>query len=123
MMPTRRGAPNADDRRRRSRAGRWRRPHTEDRAASKRSRVRVCVGDLLVPDSPASTDEDILNLGGVYGDKDAGDPVEYDHLRLVLTGNVVEMKVFNRGITLLMTEDEKVKRIRRTLFKLDERKA
>lgn len=67
-------------------------------------------------------EEDILNLGGVYGDKDAGDPVEYDHLRLVLTDNVVEIEVFNRGIRLLMTDDEKVKRIQRVLCKLDDMK-
>ena len=65
--------------------------------------------------------EDILNLGGVYGDKDAGDPVEYDHLRLVLTDDVVEIEVFNRGITLFMTDDQKVKSIHRVLCKLDER--
>ncbi len=67
-------------------------------------------------------EEDILNLGGVYGDKDAGDPVEYDHLRLILTDDVVEIEFFNRGITLFMTDDEKVKRIHRVLCKLDERK-
>lgn len=64
---------------------------------------------------------DILNLGGIYGDKDAGDPVEYDHLRLVLTDYVVDIEVFNRGITLFMTDDEKVKRIHRVLCKIDER--
>jgi len=67
-------------------------------------------------------EEDILNLGGVYGNKDAGDPVEYDHLRLVLTDDVVEIEVFNRGITLFTTGDEKVKRIHRVLCKLDDRK-
>jgi len=66
-------------------------------------------------------EEDILNLGGVYGDKDAGDPVEYDHLRLVLTDDVVEIEVFNRGITLFTTDNEKVKRIHRVLCKLDDR--
>ena len=63
-------------------------------------------------------EEDIRNLGGVYGDKDVGDPVEYDHLRLILTDDVVEIEVFNRGITLFMTDDEKVKRIHRVLCKL-----
>ena len=67
-------------------------------------------------------DEGMLNLGGFYGDKDVGDPVEYEHLRLVQTSDVVEMKVFNRGISLLMTEDEKVKRTHRVLRKVDERK-
>ncbi|MFW6107030.1 MAG: hypothetical protein ACOC8H_02625 [bacterium] len=64
--------------------------------------------------------EDLLNLGGVYGDKNAGDPVEYDHLRLILTDDVVEIEFFNRGITLFMTDDEKVKRIHRVLCKLDQ---
>jgi hypothetical protein len=63
--------------------------------------------------------EDILNLGGVYGNKHAGDPIEYDQIRLVLTDDVVEIEVFNRGITLFMTDDEKVKRIHRVLCKLD----
>ena len=63
-------------------------------------------------------EEDILNLGGVHGDKDVGDPVEYDHLRLILTDDVVEIEVFNRGITPFMIDDEKVKRIRRVLCKL-----
>lgn len=67
-------------------------------------------------------EEDILNLGGSYGDKDVGDPVEYDHLRLILTDDVVEIEVFNRGITLFTTDDEKVKRIHRVLCILDDRK-
>jgi hypothetical protein len=66
-------------------------------------------------------EEDLLNLGGVYGDKDAGDSIEYDHLRLALTDDVVEIEVFNRGITLLFTDDDKVKRIHRVLCKLDDR--
>jgi len=66
-------------------------------------------------------EENVLNLGGVYGDNDAGDPIEYDHLRLVLTNDVVEIEVFNREITLFMTEDEKVKRIHLVLCKLDDR--
>ncbi len=67
-------------------------------------------------------EEDILGLGGIYCDKDAGDPIEYDHLRLVLTDDVAEIEVFNRGITLLFTDNEKVKRIHRVLCKLDDRK-
>jgi hypothetical protein len=53
----------------------------------------------------AVNDEDLLNLGGVYGDKNAGD--------------TVEITVFNRGITLFMTDDERVRRIHRVLCKLD----
>jgi hypothetical protein len=64
--------------------------------------------------------EDLLNLGGVYGDKKAGDPVEYDNLKLVLTDDTVEITVFNRGIMLFMSDDERIRRIHRVLCKLDE---
>lgn len=67
----------------------------------------------------AVNEEDLLNLGGVYGDRNAGDPVEYDHLRLILTEDTVEITVFNRGITLFTSDDEKVRRIHRVLCKLD----
>jgi len=67
----------------------------------------------------AITQENLLNLGGVYGDKSAGDPVEYDHLKLVLTDDAVEITVFNRGITLLFSKDAQVRRIHRVLCKLD----
>ncbi|HOT37980.1 MAG TPA: hypothetical protein PLT86_15055 [Candidatus Latescibacteria bacterium] len=62
--------------------------------------------------------ENLLNLGGVYGDKKAGDPMEYDNLKLVLTDDTVEITVFNRGITLFMSNDERVRRIHRVLCKL-----
>ena len=67
----------------------------------------------------AINDENLLNLGGVYGDKNVGDPVEYDYLKLVLTDDTVEITVFNRGITLLTSDDERVRRIHRVLCKLD----
>ena len=57
----------------------------------------------------------------MWAAKDAGDPVEYDHLRLVLTDDVVEIEVFNRGITLFTTDDEKIKRIHRVLCQLARR--
>jgi hypothetical protein len=84
--------------------------------------VRTWRGAKILPEiRKAINEEDILNLGGVYGDKDAGDPVEYDHLKLVLTDDVVEIEVFNRGITLFMTDDEKVRRIHRVLCKLSKK--
>ena len=68
----------------------------------------------------AINDEDLLNLGGVYGDENAGEPVEYDQLKLVLTDDAVEITVFNRGITLFTADPERVRRIHRVLCKLDE---
>ena len=68
----------------------------------------------------AVNEEDLLNLGDVYGDRNAGDPVEYDHLRLILTEDTVETTVFNRGITLFTSDDEKVRRIHWVVCKLDQ---
>ena len=59
--------------------------------------------------------EDILNLGGVYGDKDIGDPPEYDHMRIVLTDDEVEIEFFNRGISLFLADSETYRRIHRFL--------
>lgn len=58
-------------------------------------------------------------MGGVHGDEDAGDPVEYDHLRIVLTEDVIDIEVFNRGIAVLMSDDERIRRIHRVLCKLN----
>ena len=69
--------------------------------------------------STAVNEENLLNLGGVYGDKNAGDPVEYDHLMLVLTDDTVEITLFNRGITLFTSDEERLRRIHRVLCKLD----
>ena len=66
----------------------------------------------------AINDEDILSLGGAYGNKNIGDPLEYDHLKLVLAGAAVEITVFNRGITLFTSDDEQVRRIHRVLCEL-----
>ena len=41
-------------------------------------------------------------------------------MKLVLTDDTVEIAVFNRGITLFMSDDERVRRIHRVLCKLDE---
>jgi len=68
----------------------------------------------------AVSEERLIHLGGIYGDEDAGDPVEYDHLKLVLPDDTVEITVFNRGITLFLSDDENVRRIHRVLCKLDQ---
>lgn len=67
----------------------------------------------------AINEENVLNLGGVYGDKRLGAPVQYDQLRLILTDDTVEITVFNRGIMLLMSDDERMRRIHRALGRLE----
>ncbi len=82
--------------------------------------VKVWIGARIPAEvRNAVNEEDLLNLDGVYGDRNAGDPVEYDYLNLVLIEDTVEITVFNRGITLFMTDDDKVRRIHRVLCKLD----
>lgn len=82
--------------------------------------VEVRRGAKIPADVRAAIDaEDLLNLGGVYGNKTAGDPVEYDNLKLLRTGDTVEITVFNLGITLFMSDDERIRRIHRLLCKLD----
>jgi len=81
--------------------------------------VKTWSGAQISSDMRAAiNNENLLNLGGVHGIKGAGDPTEYEHLKLVLTDDTVEIEVFNRGITLCTTDDEKIKRIHRVLCKL-----
>lgn len=82
--------------------------------------IKVWRGSKIPADVRAAINtENLLNLGSVYGDKKAGDPMEYDNLKLVLTDDAVEITVFNRGITLFISDDERVRRIHRVLCKLD----
>jgi len=82
--------------------------------------VKVWRGSKIPADVRAAINaENLLNLGGFYGDRNLCDPVEYDHLRLILTDDTVEITVFNRGISLLLSDDERVRRIHRILCKLD----
>ena len=51
----------------------------------------------------------ISGMGGTYGDPDAGEPIEYDYIRLEHQGEPVEITFYNRSITLFETEDERVR--------------
>jgi hypothetical protein len=57
-----------------------------------------CGSEIPVEVRKAIESENLLNLGGTYGNKNAGDPLEYDNLKLVMTDATVEITVFNRGI-------------------------
>lgn len=82
--------------------------------------VKVWRGSKIPADVRAAINmENLLNLDGVYGNKKAGGPAEYDNLKLVLTDDTVEITVFNRGIALFMSDDRRIRRIHRVLCKLD----
>lgn len=57
----------------------------------------------------------LFDLGGVYGSKEVGDPVEYDHLCLAGTETETNMTIFNRGIALFFMKDESIIRFHRVL--------
>jgi len=82
--------------------------------------IKVWRGAKIHPDVRAAVNaENLVNLGGVYGNKKAGDPVEYDNLKLVLTDKTIEITVYNRGIALFITDNERIRRIHRVLCMLD----
>jgi len=61
----------------------------------------------------------ILNCGGRYGDSADAAPVQYDHLKLILTDDTVEIIFINREIAVAKTDDDKMQRINRFLSCLE----
>ncbi len=62
----------------------------------------------------------VLDLGGTYGNPEAGDPIQYDELRIEHDQGEVEIVVYNRAILLFMTDSEAVKRIHEVCCRLDD---
>lgn len=62
--------------------------------------------------------ENLLNLGGVYGEKASAEPTEYDHLRIILDSSRVDIEVFGR-LQLVSSRDSEFMRIHRVLCKLN----
>jgi hypothetical protein len=79
-----------------------------------------CGADIPAEIAEAVRKERLLELGGAHGHKGVGDPPQYDYVKLASATGEVEIEVFNRAITLFMTDDENVRRIHRVLCKLDE---
>jgi hypothetical protein len=52
-------------------------------------------------------------LSGVYGDQTAGDPVEVDRLEIETGDKDISAIVLNRGISLLSTDNEEIRRLHR----------
>ncbi len=62
----------------------------------------------------------VLDLGGTYGNPEAGDPIQYDELRIEHDQGEVEIVVYNRAILLFMTDTEAVKRIHQVCCRVDD---
>ena len=82
--------------------------------------VKIWHSSQITPEILKSIlNEDILNQGGTYGDRSIGSPPEYDHLKIILSDDEVEIEFFNRGISLITTNNEIYRRIHRVLCVLD----
>ena len=66
----------------------------------------------------AIVSEDLLDLGGTYGERVADRAVEYDHLRIVLTNGAIDIEVYDR-LGLRAGGDARFMRIHRVLSKLN----
>lgn len=68
----------------------------------------------------ALLDQYLLDLGGTYGDPEAGDPIQYDELVIEHDQGAVEIGVYNRAILLFTTDSEAVRRIHQVCGRLDD---
>ena len=68
----------------------------------------------------ALLDHHLLDLAGTYGDLSAGDPIQYDELRIEHDWGDVEIVVYNRAILLFMTDSEAVRRLHQVCCRLDD---
>ena len=66
-------------------------------------------GEIVV----AIHDNEILGAAGEYGDPLVGDPLEYDELVIEHAGGTTRIGLFNRGIMLLITNEEFYERVHR----------
>ena len=62
----------------------------------------------------------LLDLAGIYGDPEAGDPIQYDQLRIEHDQGAVEIVVFHPAILLFTTDSEAVRRIHEGCCRLDD---
>jgi len=60
----------------------------------------------LPEDVVALVDAHLLDFGGTYGDPNAGDPIQYDELRIEQDESEVEIVVCNRAIMPFVTDSE-----------------
>ena len=73
----------------------------------------------LPEDVVALLDAHLLDLGGTYGVPEAGDPIQYDELRIEHDQGDVEIVVYNRAILLFSTDSAAIRRIHQVCCRLD----
>ena len=60
-----------------------------------------------------------MNSLGTYGAPEAGEPIQYDELRIEHGQGEVEIVVYNRAILMFRTDSEAVRRIHQACCRLD----
>jgi len=65
-------------------------------------------------------DNELLGAAGEYGDPLVGDPLEYDELVIEHAGGTTRIRLYNRGIMLLTTNEEFYKQIHRVCGTIEE---
>ena len=76
-----------------------------------------------VPDDvqQSFTDERIEELRGEFGFSGVGEPEQVDVLKLTAGGEVWQIRVLNRAITLFLQDSEEIRRLHRFLCVLNDR--
>lgn len=84
---------------------------------------RVWEGDALTSSIRELIDQEgVLALGGVYGNRLWGDPVQYDELRLTIAdGDEIVISCYNRALGLIYASTEAWRAIHRVMGKLTEK--
>lgn len=59
--------------------------------------------------------ERLEELAGEWGEPDAGEPIAYERLHVAYECGAFELTLFNRGILLIFSDDERVRRMHRAL--------
>jgi hypothetical protein len=62
----------------------------------------------------------ILQASGEYGDRDVGEPIEYDHLVVEHSSGRTEITFYNRGISLVFGDSETERQIHRVCVILEQ---
>jgi hypothetical protein len=64
-------------------------------------------------------EDNIFELAGEYGDPSLGKPIEYKWMQIEFNDRKYEYEVFNLGILMFQSNDEKIKRLMRCMIKVD----
>ena len=80
--------------------------------------ITIAAPDL--PEDVLTLLDPILDSAGIYGDPNAGDPMQYDELRIEHDQGEVEIVVYNRAIPAVHDRQRAVRRIHPVCCQLED---